>query len=99
MAGGSWSVGTGCRDCICLSHESGWRHRPARPALGLSVFQAPAIPWRPFRYARQEADMTVVYFDSPMSDDERRDKLFSGDLFVYSPTPQTLALVEFAQQM
>jgi len=43
--------------------------------------------------------MTVVYFDSPMSDDERREKLFGGDLFVYSPTPQTLALVEFARHM
>jgi hypothetical protein len=43
--------------------------------------------------------MTVVYFDSPMSDEERREKLFAGDLFVYSPTPQSLALVEFARQM
>jgi len=43
--------------------------------------------------------MTVVYFDSPMSDDERRAKLFGGDLFVYSPTPNSRALVEFAQKM
>jgi hypothetical protein len=43
--------------------------------------------------------MTVVYFDSPMSDDERREKLFAGDLFVYSPTPAMLALAEFARQM
>jgi hypothetical protein len=34
-----------------------------------------------------------------MSDDERRARLFGGDLFVYSPTPSSLALVEFAQQM
>lgn len=43
--------------------------------------------------------MTVVYFDSPMSDDDRREELFGGDLFVYSPSPQSLALVEFARQM
>jgi len=43
--------------------------------------------------------MTVVYFDSPMSDDERREKLFGGDLFMYSPTPNSRALVEFARQM
>jgi hypothetical protein len=43
--------------------------------------------------------MTVVYFDSPMSDDERRRKLFGGDLFVYSPTPHSMALAAFAQEM
>jgi hypothetical protein len=45
------------------------------------------------------ARMTVVYFDSPMSDDERREKLFAGDLFVFSPTAASRALVEFARQM
>jgi hypothetical protein len=43
--------------------------------------------------------MTVLYFDSPMSDDERRRKLFGGDLFVYSPTPHSMALVAFAREM
>lgn len=43
--------------------------------------------------------MTVVYFDSPMSDDDRRQKLFGGDLFVYSPTPRSLELVAFAREM
>lgn len=43
--------------------------------------------------------MTVIYVDSPVSDDERRTRLFAGDLFVYSPTPQSLALVEFARSM
>ena len=43
--------------------------------------------------------MTVVYFDSPMSDDERRQKLFSGDLFVFSPTPHSRELREFAREM
>jgi hypothetical protein len=43
--------------------------------------------------------MTVVYFDSPMPDDERREKLFGGDIFVFSPTAQSRALVEFARTM
>ncbi|MGI5215004.1 hypothetical protein [Plantactinospora sp. CA-290183] len=43
--------------------------------------------------------MTVVYFDSPMSDDERRERLFAGDIFVYSPTPHSMALVAFAREM
>lgn len=43
--------------------------------------------------------MTVLHFDSPMSDDERRNRLFAGDLFVYSPTPRSTALVAFAREM
>jgi hypothetical protein len=43
--------------------------------------------------------MTVVYFDSPISDDERRAKLFGGDLFVYSPTRHSMALVAFAREL
>jgi hypothetical protein len=43
--------------------------------------------------------MTVVYFDSPMSDEERRERLFAGDLFVYSPTVHSQELAAFACQM
>jgi hypothetical protein len=43
--------------------------------------------------------MTVVYFDSPMSDDDRRAKLFQGDLFVYSATEHSRELVAFARQL
>lgn len=43
--------------------------------------------------------MTVVYFDSPMTDDDRRQKLFGGDLFVYSPTPGSRELCAFAREM
>ncbi len=43
--------------------------------------------------------MTVVHFDSPMSDDERRERIFGGDLFVYSPTPHSMALVALAREM
>jgi hypothetical protein len=43
--------------------------------------------------------MTVIFLDSPMSDDDRRQKLFGGDLFVYSPTARSLELVAFAREM
>jgi hypothetical protein len=43
--------------------------------------------------------MHSVYFDSQVSDDERRERLYDGDLFIYSPRPSTLALIEFAAQM
>jgi hypothetical protein len=43
--------------------------------------------------------VTVIYFDSAMSDDERRQKVFGGDLFVYSATPHSRELVAFARQM
>jgi hypothetical protein len=43
--------------------------------------------------------VTVVYFDSPISDDERRRRLYGGDLFVYSPTPHSLEVCAFAREM
>jgi hypothetical protein len=43
--------------------------------------------------------MTVVYFDSPGSDQERRRRLFGGDLFVYPPTPSALELTAFAREL
>jgi len=43
--------------------------------------------------------MTAVFHNRQISDDERRRALFAGDLFVYSPTPSTLALVEHAREM
>src|SRR5579864_4334182 len=43
--------------------------------------------------------MTVVYYDARIPDEERRQRLYSGDLFVYSPTPESLELVEFARSM
>jgi hypothetical protein len=43
--------------------------------------------------------MTVIFFDSTLPDDERRQKLFAGNLFVYSPTPRSLELSAFARQM
>jgi hypothetical protein len=43
--------------------------------------------------------MTAVHYDSPLSDAERRARLYSGDLFVYGPTESSRKLVEFACEM
>jgi phytanoyl-CoA dioxygenase PhyH len=43
--------------------------------------------------------MHAIYVDSPASDDNRRERLYAGDLFVYSPRPATSALCEFGRQM
>src|SRR2546430_17098350 len=43
--------------------------------------------------------MNTIYFDDQVSDDSRREQLFSGQLFVYSPTPGSLKLIEFARKL
>ena len=43
--------------------------------------------------------MTVLYVDSTLSDDQRRRRLFGGDLFVFSPTPHSARLVAFAREL
>src|ERR1700756_5120277 len=43
--------------------------------------------------------MNAIYIDSANNDDHRRDLLYKGQLIVHSPTPSSLALVEFARQM
>jgi hypothetical protein len=43
--------------------------------------------------------MATVHYDPDMSDDERRERLYQGDLFVYSPSPASLKLVELARSM
>jgi hypothetical protein len=43
--------------------------------------------------------MNSVFLDSPVNDDERRQLLYEGQLFVYSPTPSSLALCQFAQKL
>jgi hypothetical protein len=40
----------------------------------------------------------TIYFDERIDDGVRRSRLFAGQLFVYSPTPSSLAFVEFAQR-
>ena len=43
--------------------------------------------------------MNTVYFDAAFPDPVRRQQLYSGQIFVFSPTPGTRALCELARQM
>lgn len=40
----------------------------------------------------------TIYYDTQMTDDERRAALFDGQLFVYSATKSSLAFIEFARE-
>jgi hypothetical protein len=43
--------------------------------------------------------MTAVHHDSRLSDDARRERIYAGDLFVYSSVPRVRRLVDLAQGM
>jgi hypothetical protein len=43
--------------------------------------------------------MNTVFFDSNMSDEKRRQQLYKGQLFVYSPCKSAIALAEFAREL
>jgi hypothetical protein len=43
--------------------------------------------------------MASVHFDQKLSDQERRERLYAGDIFIYSPTPATQELVALAREM
>lgn len=43
--------------------------------------------------------MNAVFYDSSLTEDRRREELFRGNIFVYSPTPHSLALVELARTL
>lgn len=43
--------------------------------------------------------MNAIFFDSNMSDDVRRQNLYNGQLFVFSPCPSSVAFCEFAREM
>lgn len=43
--------------------------------------------------------MAVIYFDHDRPDDERRQALYNGDLFVYSPSPARKNLIALARGM
>lgn len=43
--------------------------------------------------------MNTIYFDDAGPDDSRRERLYKGQLFVYSPRPSTQALCDFAREM
>ena len=40
-----------------------------------------------------------VYFDAQMSDAERRERLYAGDIFIFSATVHSRALISLAQTM
>jgi hypothetical protein len=43
--------------------------------------------------------MNTVYFDADVSDEERRQRLYEGQLFVYAPRKSSLEFVGFARSM
>jgi hypothetical protein len=43
--------------------------------------------------------MNAILIDAPIGDDKRRQLLYSGQLLVNSPTPSSLALVNFARKL
>ena len=43
--------------------------------------------------------MDTIYFDSPISEQTRRQCLYEGQLFIFSPRPSSIALCEFADEL
>ena len=43
--------------------------------------------------------MGTIYIDSPSTDDERRQKLYAGEMFVYSPSAGSSELCALARQL
>jgi hypothetical protein len=43
--------------------------------------------------------MSAVHFDAAMSDDQRRERLYAGDLFITSASPSSKALIALARQL
>ncbi len=43
--------------------------------------------------------MPTIYVDAPLLDDERRERLYAGDLFVFSPTASSLGLTTLAREL
>lgn len=43
--------------------------------------------------------MNTIFFDSNVSDEVRRQQLYKGQLFVYSPGKSAIALCELAREM
>jgi hypothetical protein len=43
--------------------------------------------------------MNTIFFDSEMTDEERRGQLYNGQLFVFSPTDTSVAFADFAREM
>jgi hypothetical protein len=51
------------------------------------------------RLSTEEHYMTAIYFDSTMNDELRRQRLYAGDIFVFSPNPSIQALCDLAREM
>lgn len=43
--------------------------------------------------------MNTIYFDSAVSDNARRKKIYDGQIFVFSPRPASIALSDFAREL
>lgn len=43
--------------------------------------------------------MNTVYFDSQVPESQRREQLYNGDLFVYSPVKSAAEMVQFTQEL
>jgi hypothetical protein len=43
--------------------------------------------------------MTAIYIDQKIDDDTRRDRLYKGDIFVYSANEHSMALIELARKL
>ncbi|PZO54443.1 MAG: hypothetical protein DCF16_05060 [Alphaproteobacteria bacterium] len=43
--------------------------------------------------------MTNIYIDADLTDEERRARLYAGDIFLFSPTPASLELVALGRRM
>ncbi len=43
--------------------------------------------------------MNTIYFNSTVSDEVRRKRLYDGQLFIFSPLPSSVALCQFARKM
>jgi hypothetical protein len=43
--------------------------------------------------------LSTIYYDSKLADSDRRQRLYQGNLFVYSPTPSSRALTQFARDL
>src|SRR5579864_270096 len=43
--------------------------------------------------------MSAIHIDARIDDDERRARLYAGDIFVYAPTEATLSLCTFAREL
>jgi len=48
---------------------------------------------------RPQGHMNIIHLDSKVSDEVRRNSLYEGHLFVFSPSASSLALCEFAREM